>query len=258
MRNIPRFPQQKQAFLGLGALQVAEHAPKVLQYITGASSIPELFAKAKAFTPTGRALAKAHTERALASGASAKILEMGQNMAALGIASQDAASLAKAYESSVKAQQAEHELARANSLLGRFSRSTAGQLSVPIIAMGAISGGALAAKKVMNVLGAAGINVDPSARLAAKVGLDRVLQAKPALASYPRDQLDQVYMSIFSHSPDLANDPYTMATTMERMLQMGGADTSVLRELSDYQSAVGQPAREQADLFQMGNSIFRR
>jgi hypothetical protein len=183
---------------------------------------------------------------------------MSQNMKALGIGAQDAASLAKAYESGVKAQQAEHDLRRSKSLLGRFSTSTAGQLSIPILAMGAVTGGAVAAKKMMDVLGAAGINVDPSARLASKVGVDRAIQAKPSLGTYPRAQLEQIYMSIFNHSPELAKDPFTMANMMERMLSMGGADTSVLRELGEYQKSVGQPVRDQADLFQMGSSILRR
>jgi hypothetical protein len=203
---------EKQAFglEGLGVWQAAQMAPKVMEYVTGAKSIPMLADQIKALTPTGRALSKAYHERALAHGASNKILEMSQNMKALGIGAQDAASLAKAYESGVKAQQAEHDLRRSKSLLGRFSTSTAGQLSIPILAMGAVTGGAVAAKKMMDVLGAAGINVDPSARLASKVGVDRAIQAKPSLGTYPRAQLEQIYMSIFNHSPELAKDPFTM------------------------------------------------
>lgn len=256
--------QRKEALFGLGAIegygayQAAQMVPKAMEFLTGANTVAGLAEKIKALTPTGRALNKAYHERGLANSASAKILEMSQNFKALGINPQDAASVAKAYESSVKAQQATHELERANSLIGRFSKSTAGQLSIPVLAMGAVSGGALAARKMMNVLGAAGVNVDPSARIAARVGVDRVIQAKPELGSYPRQQVESIYMNIFNHSPELAKDPFTMATTIERVLQMGGADTSVLKDLSEYQKSVGQPERDQADLFQMGNSIFRR
>ena len=224
----------------------------------GVKSVPELASKIRNLTPTGRALQEARAARAMANPSASKLLEMSQNLGALGMNAQDAASTAKAYESMMKVQQSHHELQQANSLLGRLSRTTGGQLAIPVIAMGAVTAGAMGANKAMSVLGAAGINVDPSARLAAKVGVDRIIRAKPALANYPRAQVERVYEMIFRHSPDLAQDPFTMADAVERALQMGGSDTSYLRELSDYQRAAAEQESRQAGLYSMGSNLVRR
>lgn len=224
----------------------------------GIKDVAGLATKLKGFTPTGRALNQARGARALANPSAAKLLEMSQNLNALGISAQEGAGVAKAYESMMKVQQAEHELRQANSILGKLSRTTGGQLAIPVLAMGAVTAGAMGANRAASVLGAAGINVDPSARLAAKLGVDRIIKAKPALANYPRPQVERVYEMIFRHSPDLAQDPFVMADAVERSLQMGGADTSYLRELSDYQRAAAEQESRQAGLYSMGSNLVRR
>ncbi len=246
---------KKGSLLGAGLLrEIGATAGSAL----GVKTISELASKIKGLTPTGRALAEARSARALANPASAHLLEMSQNLNALGIGPQEASNVAKAYESMIKVQQGQHELRQANSLLGKLSRTTGGQLAIPVIAMGAVTAGAMGANRAMSVLGAAGINVDPSARLAAKLGVDRIIKAKPALANYPRAQVERIYEMIFRHSPDLAQDPFTMADAVERALQMGGSDTSYLRELSDYQRAAAEQESRQAGLYSMGSNLVRR
>lgn len=253
------------SLLGAAALTnlISEGAKPIGSVIGGIAgrtvgSVADAVDAIKSLTPTGRALADARRAKALADPSTRKLLEMSQNLKALGMDVRDSASLAKGYESMIKAQQAEHQLAQSKTLLGRLSHTTAGQLATPLVGMSIVAGGALGVQKGIGVLNAAGINVDPSARLAAKLGVDRVLQAKPSLSAYPRAQIERMYETVFEHSPDLAKSPFRMADTIERMLNMGGEDTAHLRELSDYQKAISEPMKRQTDLFQMGSNNLMR
>jgi hypothetical protein len=243
----------------LGALSVLGEAQSVAKAVLPESlqSVSGVAEALRGITPTGRALNAAQKARALANPGAKAILTMGQDLSTLGVKPQDASNIAKALESIHKAEQAKHAVAKQNSLLGQFSASTLGQLTLPVIAMGAVSGGAVAAAKAINVLNAAGINFDPTARLAAKVGLNRVLEAVPSLKTYPPLTVQKAYETVFNHSPELVNSPVAMGNAIERVIQLGGGDTAPLREISEYQKAVGTPAMQKAELFQLGNNFIR-
>lgn len=230
-----------------------------LKALTGIGSVADLSAKIKGWTPTGRALNRARQARAMSDPAVANLVNLSQNLEAVGMDAATATNLARTYHTSLQAQQAAHQLQQSKTILGRMGQSSLGQLATPVMAMGLVTGGALAAQKVFDVLGAAGINVDPSARLAASYGLKRVLEAKPELANEPAERVRRCYEMVFSHSPELAKNPIAMATEIERLLHMGGIDHAYVKELSDTQKSVREPNKWPLDLYSMGsNLIYRR
>lgn len=209
------------------------------------------------YTPTGTALQRLRRAEALMDPKLTEAARVSKNLEAMGLGMDQFTSVAKGQKDMASSLKDIEDLRAKSTLLGKMNSTTMGQLIGPLAAMGAVTGVGLAGKQVMDVMGAAGINVDPSARVASAYGLQRAIEAKPSLRNVDRALLRRYYEIIFTHNPTITRDPITTANLLERFVNFGGSDNSINKELADTEKSFQEPVKRQADLFHLGSGIVR-
>lgn len=209
-------------------------------------------------TPTGKTLNKLRKEVAMANPQVQQITGMQSHLSSLGISMDKARDLASIAQSTGKALDSAASMANKNTIFGRLNSTSAGQIAAPIVAMSLVGGLGLAAKKVYDVLNASGVNVDPSARLASAYGLERVFQVKPSLREKDPQLIRRYYETIFNTNPSITKDPVATGNLLERMVNFGGSDHALIKDLAETERALSEPQKRQLDLFTIGSSMGRR
>jgi hypothetical protein len=68
--------------------------------------------------------------------------------------------------------------------------------------------------------------------------LDRLIQLKPSLASVDRNLLSKYYKTINETAPEATSNPIVAASLLERIINYGGIDHTILKELADTEKSL--------------------
>ena len=92
----------------------------------------------------------------------------------------------------------------------------------------------------LGVYGAAqlGKNLIPTSNRNVDSQLDRMIQLKPSLASIDRGLLTKYYKILTETAPEATNNPIVAASLLERVINYGGIDHTILKELADTEKSL--------------------
>ncbi len=209
------------------------------------------------FSPNAAKLKSLYEAQAQADPALRRLLTLQKHLDAVGMTVERAKDLAGVSKGQVDSLRGARELARGDSILGKLTSNTLGQLLTPMIAMGLVTGVGLAGRKAFDVLGAGGVNIDPSARLASSFGLQRIVDSDPTLREIDPVLLRKYYELIFSVSPSMTKDVKTTANLLKYMIHHDGPDASFIKMIADAEKGIREPEKRPIDMFQLGSNIIK-
>jgi hypothetical protein len=155
----------------------------------------------------------------------------------------------------LEAERLHNDLDRQNTLMGRIGRTSIGQFLGPLAGGTLVAGGGLAGMKVLDTLSNMGIP-DPSLDLSVHQNLQEVIRIKPMLKNIDPSLLLDYYRLIFRIAPSVGRDVHVASNLLEKMVNYGGADHMLMKELAETEKSMKDRVKTQMDYVNTGNQLF--
>ena len=138
------------------------------------------------------------------------------------------------------------QLEKSRTLLGRASSTTAGQLLTPFAVGGLATAGGVGVASALEALTSRIPRVNEDK-------LNLIIQQRPMLQSISKDRLMKYYAVINSAAPTVINDPMVAGSILERVVNFGGIDHTLMKELADAERTLRDSRNQRLDV--VGNVL---